>query len=225
MELQKVVNLLDTTSDDNDLTRFVTKNGLKFMINQEKTTMLTKKLELKLQCREQIYVILGMHILLQEELLLLKYQTMQEKTKALHLKIMHHLSTGFQINAVQIENAEDLDVVMPMYNLLEYSANYRRTTVSLWKYYRGKRSNPLSSNSESFKYKTSITGHTYNIGAGEAGYDADRIGENKTEVVIPLKHLSSFWRTLNTPLINCKIELILAWSINCALADITVREA
>ena len=219
MELQKVVNLLDTTSDDNDLTRFVTKNGLKFMINQEKTTMLTKKLELKLQCREQIYVILGMHILLQEELLLLKYQTMQEKTKALHLKIMHHLSTGFQINGVQIENAEDLDVVMPMYNLLEYSANYRRTTVSLWKYYRGKRSNPLSSNSESFKYKTSITGNT------EAGYDTDRIDENKTEVVILLKHLSNFWRTLNTPLINSKIELILAWSINCALADITVIAA
>ena len=219
MELQKVVNLLDTTSDDNDLTRFVTKNGLKFMINQEKTTMLTKKLELKLQCREQIYVILGMHILLQEELLLLKYQTMQEKTKALHLKIMHHLSTGFQINGVQIENAEDLDVVMPMYNLLEYSVNYRRTTVSLWKYYRGKRSNPLSSNSESFKYKTSITGNT------EAGYDTDRIDENKTEVVILLKHLSNFWRTLNTPLINSKIELILAWSINCALADITVTAA
>ena len=132
---------------------------------------------------------------------------------------MHHLSTGFQINGVQIENAEDLDVVMPMYNLLQYSTNYRRTTVSLWKYYRGKGSNPLSSNSESFKYKTSITGNT------EAGYDTDRIDENKTEVVILLKHLSNFWRTLNTPLINSKIELILAWSINCALADITVTAA
>ena len=50
MEFQKLVNLLDTTSDDKDLPRFVTKNGLKFMINQKKITMLTKKLELKHQC-------------------------------------------------------------------------------------------------------------------------------------------------------------------------------
>ena len=51
MEFQKIVNLLDTTSDNKDLPRFVTKkNGLKFMINQEKILMSTKKLELKLQC-------------------------------------------------------------------------------------------------------------------------------------------------------------------------------
>ena len=50
MEFQKIVNLLDTTSDDQDLPRFVTKNGLKFIINQEKITMPRKKLELKLQC-------------------------------------------------------------------------------------------------------------------------------------------------------------------------------
>ena len=49
-EFQEIVNLLDTTSDDKDLPRFVTKNGLKFMINQEEITMLIKKLELKRQC-------------------------------------------------------------------------------------------------------------------------------------------------------------------------------
>ena len=69
-----------------------------------------------------------------------------------------------KINNVLIDNAEDLDVVMPMYNLLEYSKNYRKTTGSLWNYYRDEPSNPLSSNSESFKYKTSITGITYNVG-------------------------------------------------------------
>ena len=53
-------------------------------------------------------------------------------------------------------NAEDLDVVMPMYNLLEYSKNYRKTTGSLWSYYRDEPSNPLSLNSKSFKYKSSI---------------------------------------------------------------------
>ena len=127
-----------------------------------------------------------------------------------------------KINGVKIDNAEDLDVVMPMYNLLEYSKNYRKTTGSLWNYYRDKPSNPLSSNSESFKYKTSITGNTYNVGAGEAGYDANKVGKNETEVVIPLKHLSNFWRSLNIPLINCEVELILTWSKNCVLADMTV---
>ena len=78
-----------------------------------------------------------------------------------------------KIDGVKIDNAEDLDVVMPMYNLLEYSKNYRKTTGSLWNYYRDEPSNSLSSNSESFKYKA--------------------------KVVIPLKHLSNFWRSLNIP--------------------------
>ena len=103
------------------------------------------------------------------------------------------------INGVKIDNVEDLDIIMPMYNLLEYSKNYRKTTGSLWNYYRDEPSNPLSSNSESFKYKTSITWNTYNVGVGENGYDANKVGKNKTEVVIPLKHLSNFWRALNIP--------------------------
>ena len=130
-----------------------------------------------------------------------------------------------KMNGVQTDNAEDLDVIMPMYNLLEYSKNYRKTTGSLWNYYRDEPSDPLSSNSESFKYKTSITGNTYNIGAGEAGYDADKVGKNETEITVPLTHLINFCRTLNIPLINCEIELVLTWSQNCALADMTARAA
>ena len=91
-------------------------------------------------------------------------------------------------------------------------------------YYRDELSNPLSSNSESFKYNTSIIGNTHNVGAGEDGYDAHKIGKNNTEVVIPLKHLSNFWRSLNIPLIFCEVELILTWSKNCVLADMTERD-
>ena len=80
-----------------------------------------------------------------------------------------------KINGVQINNAEDLDVVTTMYNLLEYSKNYRKTTGTLGYYYRDEPSNPLSSNPESFKYKTSITGNTYNVGAADAGYDAELV--------------------------------------------------
>ena len=76
-----------------------------------------------------------------------------------------------KINNVLIDNAEDLDVVMPMYNLLECSKNYTKTTGSLWNYYRDEpndfpannyNANPIT-NSESFKYKRSITGKTSNI--------------------------------------------------------------
>ena len=66
-----------------------------------------------------------------------------------------------KINGVKIDNAEDLGVVMLMYNLLDYSKNYRKTTDSLWNYYRDELSHPLSSNFESFKYKASIQGNTY----------------------------------------------------------------
>ena len=125
----------------------------------------------------------------------------------LHLKTIHYSSTAFQN-------------LMPMYNLLVHSKNYKKTTGSLWNYYKDEPSDPLSSNSESFKCKTNITGNTYDIVDDEAGYDANKVGKNETEVITLLKHLSNFWRTLNIPLINCEIELILTWSKSCALADI-----
>ena len=82
----------------------------------------------------------------------------------------------------------------------------KKTTGSLWNYYRDEPANPLSSNSGYVKYKTSITGNTYNIGNGEEGYDKNKVGKTETGVVIPLKHLSNFWRSLNIPLINCEVE-------------------
>ena len=117
-----------------------------------------------------------------------------------------------KINGVKIDNAEDLDVVMPMYNLLEYSKNYRKTTGSLWNYCRDEPSNTLSLNSESFKYKASIVGKT----------PENNDSVTNTKVAIPLKHLSNFWRALNIPLINCEVELILTWSKNYILADMAV---
>ena len=64
-------------------------------------------------------------------------------------------------------------------------------------YYRDEPSDPLSSNSESFKYKTTITENTHNLVAGNANYNATKAGKNETEVFIPLKYLSNFWRTFN----------------------------
>ena len=121
---------------------------------------------------------------------------------------------------------------MLMYNLLEYSKSYKETTGSLRNCYRDEPSNPVSTNSESFKYKTSITKNTYNVDEKitdddgnevyNPNYDANKVGKNKAEIVIPLKHLSNFWRSLNILLINCEVELIPTWTKNCALADMTV---
>ena len=58
--------------------------------------------------------------------------------------------------------------------------NYRKTTDSLWNYYRDEPNHPLSSNSQSFKYKASITGNTYNLGVWDANYDAEKGGKNET---------------------------------------------
>ena len=90
-----------------------------------------------------------------------------------------------RINGELIEDADDLDVVMPMYNLLEYSKNYRKTIGSLYNYYREELTNdniPANNvfnnirvvNSNTFKYKNKIIGNTYNVDAGAAGYDRCR---------------------------------------------------
>ena len=85
----------------------------------------------------------------------------------------------------------------------------------LWNYYRDEPSDPLSSYSESLKYKTIIV--------EKSPQNNDSLTNAK--VAISLKHLSNFWRSLDIPLINCEVELILTWSKNCVLADMTVNVA
>ena len=101
-----------------------------------------------------------------------------------------------KINNMLIDNAEDLDVVMPMYNFLDNSKNYSKTTGSLWNYYRDESTDDTNDNnnphkyvinSESFKYKTSITGSTYTANAritnaegnevNNPNYDANKSGK------------------------------------------------
>ena len=96
-----------------------------------------------------------------------------------------------KINKTLTDNAEDLEILIPMNNLLEYSKNYRKTTGSLWNYYRGEPNSSISGvnnnvnysikDSKSFDYKTSITGKLESI---------DRTKD--IEIVVPLKYLSNF---------------------------------
>ena len=89
-----------------------------------------------------------------------------------------------------------------MYNLIKYTNNYSKGSGSLWQYY-GDDPNDNITRSESFKYKTKITGKT-----PAAGNTKD------VKIAMPLKYLSNFWRTLEIPLVNCEINLILTWSEN-----------
>ena len=98
-----------------------------------------------------------------------------------------------EINITQVDNAKNIDIVMPMYNLIEYSDNYAKTSGSLWQYYRDEPNDNLA-DSESFK------------------------------IMVPLKYLSNFWRTLEMPLTNCKVNLILTWSSTCVITNSTGTE-
>ena len=130
-----------------------------------------------------------------------------------------------KINSALIENAEDLDIVMSMYNLLEYSKSYSKTSGSLWNYYRdelniglgGDDSNIVYSikDSKSSDYKTSITGKLGNNNLEKEG----------VETAVPLKQLSNFCRTLDMPLINCEVSLTLRWSKNCVITSKPYRRA
>ena len=138
-----------------------------------------------------------------------------------------------RINDELIEDADDLDIVMSMYNLLEYSKNYRKTIGSLYNYYRDELSDDADDNnfdnikvvnSNTFKYKNKITGNTYNVYAGAQGYDVNKNGTQEGELAIPLKYLSNFCRALNIPLISCEVSLELKWDKNCIITSLEQRD-
>ena len=122
---------------------------------------------------------------------------------------------------------------MPIYNLLEYSKNYRKTIGSLYNYYRDELSDDADDNnfdninvvnSEAFKYKNKITGNTYNVNADNDGYVVNKNGTQEVELDIPLKYLGNFWRALNIPLISCEVSLELKWNKNCVITSLEQRD-
>ena len=112
-----------------------------------------------------------------------------------------------EINNTQVDNAKDIDIVMPTYNLIEYSDNYAKTSGSLWQYFRDEPDDDIE-DSESYKSKIKITGKTPNDD-----------NEKDVEIMVPLKCLSNFWRTLEMPLINCEVKLDLTWSSTSVITD------
>ena len=119
-------------------------------------------------------------------------------------------NSSTEIDGILVDKANFINITVPMYNLTEYSDNYSDSSGSLWGFKKDEiidNANVTNDdNAPSFKYKASIIGNTENNGT-----------KNGVKLAALLKYLSKFWRSLEMPLINCKVELSLDWIENCVL--------
>ena len=241
MEYDKINNLL--LSEDNEsekLSKFVTRryvrvNSLSNMYNENKSIRCkTPMLRSNLCNYSDVYILVKGTITVTSPGVNNGANNIRDKrNRPLILKNnAPFVSCITRINGELIEDADDLDIVMPMYNLLEYSKNYRKTIGSLYNYYRDELTNDDNDNfaninvvnSEAFQYKNKITGNPYNVDAGAQGYDANKNGTQEIELAIPLKYLGNFWRALNIPLISCEVSLELKWDKNCVITSLEQRD-
>ena len=221
MEYQKVTNLLRNIPDK--VPRFITKKWIKVHDQSGETYNTNKQIRFKtLMLRSDLCDNSDAYIVVKGKITVTNPDNDAYDKKLAFKNNAPFLSCISKINNTFIDNAEDLDIVMPMYNLLEYSKNYRKTTGSLWNYYRDKPNsgaegniNYSIKNSKSFDYKTSIT----------SKLEGNNVEKDDIEIVVSLKYLSNFWRTLDIPLINCEVSLTLTWSENCVITSKATREA
>ena len=216
MEYQKIANLIDDAS--NQPSKFRTRNLVEindesreaYNVNSQikfKTTMLKSSL-----CDySDTYILVKGTITIAGAGADAAARQADERDKGVIFKNCAPFITCIsEINNTQIDNAKGIDIVMPMYNLIEYSDNYAKTTGRLWQYFRdddGDGDNIDIEDTKSFKFKVKITGKTNND------------NEKDVEIMVPLKYLSNFWRTLEMPLINCEVNLILTWSSTCVITN------
>ena len=200
MEYQKIANLIDDTS--NQPSKFIIKNWVEindesrgtYNVNSQikfKTTMLKSSL-----CDySDAYILVKGTITINGTGADAAARQADERDKVVAIKNCAPFTNCIsEINNSQVGNAKDIDIVMPMYNLIECSDNYVKTTGSLWQYFRDEPDDNIE-DSESFKSKIKITEKT-----------PDDDNEKDVEIMVPLKHLSNSWRTLEMPLINCEVS-------------------
>ena len=202
MKYNKINNLLGSQSEN--LSKFVTRddyvrvNSLSNTYNENKSIRFkTPMLQPGLCDYADAYILVSGTITVEADHIGAGVdENRDRKNRPLILKYnAPFISCITKINNELIEDAEDLDIVIPMYNLLEYSKNYRKTIGSLYNYYRDELTNDGNDNfanrnvvnSNAFNYKNKITGNTYNLDAAAAGYDVNKEGTQAIELAIPLK--------------------------------------
>ena len=215
MEYQKITNLLENTP--NQPSKFRTKNWVE--VNDEScgTYNVNSQIKFKTSVLRSILCDYSKAYILANSAITILNTAAQGAEANNRKNVIIKNCTPFtnclsEINNTQIDNAKDINIVMLMYNLIEYSDNYSKTSGSLWHYYRdvpflGNGAIAENSNSASFRFKIKIAGRTGNDGT------------KNVKIRVPLNYLSNFWRTLKMPLFNCEINCILTWSNGCFIID------
>ena len=180
MEYDKINNLLRSEelgsavdSESEHLSKFVTRdyvrvNSLSNTYNENKSIRFKTPM-----LRSDLCDYADVYMLVNGTIAVARNQPKDRKNRPLILKNnAPFVSCITRINNELIEDGDDLDIVMPMYNLLEYSKNYRKTIGSLYNYYRDELNDDANLNnfanynvvsSNSFQYKNKITDNTYNV--------------------------------------------------------------
>ena len=220
MEYQKIANLIDDNTP-NQPSKFRTRNWIE--INDESRGAYNVNSQIKLKTtmlKSSLCDYSDAYILVKGTIAAQGAAANNTNKKVIFKNCAPFTNCISEINNTQIDNAEDIDTVLPMYNLIEYSDNYAKTAGSLWQYCKDiparNANNEIIIFSEdnapdSFKFIAKITGQTGNDGTKDV------------EIIVPLKYLSNFWRTLEMPLINCEVNLILTWSSNCVLVATAIQ--
>ena len=213
MEYQKIANLIDDAS--NQLSKFRTKTWVEINDESRGTYNVNSQIKFKTtMLKSSLCDYSDAYILVKERITItgagadVAARQADERDKSVAFKNCAPFTNCIsEINNTQVDNAKDIDIIMPMYNLIEYSDNYAKTTGSLWQLFRDKPDDDIE-DSESFKSKIKITGKSPN-----------NVDVKDVEIMVPLKYLSNFWRTLEMPLINCEVNLILTWSSTCGITN------
>ena len=216
MEYQKIANLLDSAS--NKPSKFRTRNWVEINDDIRGAYSPNKQIRFKTSMlRSSLCDYSDAYILVKGNITVNNTAADGAAANNTNKKVIFKNCAPFtncisKINNTQIDNAEYINIVLPMYNLIEYSDNYSKTFGSLWQYYKeipavnnaGDIIDFNGSNAtDSFNFKTKITGKANNN---------DRID---VEIMVPLKYLINFWRTPEMCLINFEVEHILTWSAGC----------
>ena len=208
MENQKIINLLDTI--DTDSKHFTTKKW--YIINDENNTNYGVNKDTGADNPDTIKYdtrVLKPNLCDYAEAYILVDGTVRASAANVNTRLALKNCAPFtkcnlEINDEHVDTAENLDITMPMYNLIEYSDNYQDSSVTLYQYKRDEPpeddaiANLTTDTSSSFKYEVSLLGDPVHVGG---------IAKRNVKVVVPLKYLSNFFRSLEMPLINCKIKL------------------
>ena len=127
MESQKITNFLDITSDNKDLLKFVTKKWIEVYDQSEKNYNPNKEIRIKTSMlRSDLCDYSNAYIVVKGTITIVRPNAAKRNKEVTFKNNAPFINCISKINGIKIDNAEDLDVVMPMYNLLEYSKNYKK---------------------------------------------------------------------------------------------------